>query len=77
MFYVHYNSLLRKSVVSFLDRILCIILGGILCGSITEIAGESATGKTQFGLQLSLTAQLSPDYGGLDAGESILQIYNG
>lgn len=42
--------------------------GGILCHGITEISGESASGKTQFGLQLSLTAQLPKDYGGLDNG---------
>ncbi|KAL4238913.1 DNA repair protein xrcc3 [Mactra antiquata] len=42
--------------------------GGILCQGITEISGESASGKTQFGLQLSLTAQLPTEYGGLDSG---------
>ncbi|WAR29211.1 XRCC3-like protein [Mya arenaria] len=35
---------------------------------VTEISGESSSGKTQFALQLSLTAQLAPRYGGLDAG---------
>ena len=39
--------------------------GGILPGGITEIVGESATGKTQFCLQLSLAAQLPPAQGGL------------
>ncbi|WAR19499.1 XRCC3-like protein [Mya arenaria] len=42
--------------------------GGLLCRGITEISGESSSGKTQFALQLSLTAQLAPLYGGLDAG---------
>lgn len=42
--------------------------GGLLCEGITEISGESASGKTQFGLQLSLTAQLPAEYGGLDSG---------
>jgi len=37
---------------------------------ITEISGESASGKTQLCLQLCLTVQLSQDSGGLDAGKS-------
>ncbi|XP_052769927.1 DNA repair protein XRCC3-like isoform X2 [Mya arenaria] len=44
------------------------VTGGLLCRGITEISGESSSGKTQFALQLSLTAQLAPLYGGLDAG---------
>ena len=44
------------------------ILGGILSRGITEISGESASGKTQFALQLSLTAQLPETSGGLDGG---------
>lgn len=51
----------------------CVVLdqalrGGILPEGITEISGESASGKTQFALQLSLTAQLPKEYGGLDNG---------
>ena len=45
------------------------ILGGILSRGITEISGESASGKTQFALQLSLTAQLPETSGGLDGGK--------
>ena len=37
--------------------------GGIYTGYITEIAGESAAGKTQFALGLLLSAQLPPPYG--------------
>jgi len=37
---------------------------------ITEVSGESASGKTQLCLQLCLTAQLPQDAGGLDAGKS-------
>ena len=37
--------------------------GGIRTGYITEIAGESAAGKTQFALGLLLSAQLQPPYG--------------
>ena len=32
--------------------------GGIICGKITEIYGESGSGKTQIALQLALNAQL-------------------
>lgn len=42
--------------------------GGIRPNGITEIYGESATGKTQFCLQLSLIAQLPVSAGGLDGG---------
>lgn len=43
--------------------------GGIISRGITEISGESASGKTQFCLQLSLTVQLPEENGGL-AGET-------
>jgi len=36
---------------------------------ITELSGESASGKTQLCLQLCLTVQLSQDNGGLNAGK--------
>jgi len=39
---------------------------------ITEVSGESASGKTQLCLQLSLTVQLSQDSGGLHAGKNSL-----
>ena len=42
--------------------------GGISCNGITEICGESGSGKTQFGLQMSLRAQLPLNFGGLDKG---------
>ncbi|XP_072045995.1 DNA repair protein XRCC3-like [Amphiura filiformis] len=42
--------------------------GGILSQGITEVAGESAAGKTQFCMQLCLTAQLPEDSGGLNGG---------
>ncbi|KAK7295700.1 hypothetical protein RJT34_18611 [Clitoria ternatea] len=41
--------------------------GGVPCNSVTELVGESATGKTQFCLQLVLSAQLPPSHGGLSA----------
>ncbi|KAL3873909.1 hypothetical protein ACJMK2_036987 [Sinanodonta woodiana] len=42
--------------------------GGILSRGITEISGESASGKTQFCLQLALTVQLPQANGGLQGG---------
>ncbi|XP_046577608.1 DNA repair protein XRCC3-like isoform X2 [Haliotis rubra] len=42
--------------------------GGILSTGITEISGESASGKTQLCLQLCLTAQLPLEHGGLEGG---------
>eukprot|EP00057_Strongylocentrotus_purpuratus_P033203 XP_790563.2 PREDICTED: DNA repair protein XRCC3 [Strongylocentrotus purpuratus] len=42
--------------------------GGILVKGITEIAGQSAAGKTQLCLQLCLTAQLPVQQGGLSNG---------
>lgn len=44
-------------------------LGGVLCRGITEIAGESASGKTQLCIQLCITAQLPTAVGGLDTGQ--------
>ncbi|TSK58064.1 DNA repair protein XRCC3 [Bagarius yarrelli] len=51
----------------------CPVLDGLLNGGlplhgITELAGESAAGKTQFGLQLSLSVQYPREYRGLGAG---------
>ncbi|KAF8626775.1 hypothetical protein AX15_004693 [Amanita polypyramis BW_CC] len=40
--------------------------GGIRTGMIWEIVGESASGKTQLALQLSLFVQIAPDIGGLE-----------
>jgi len=42
--------------------------GGLLVPGLTEVAGESATGKTQLCLQLCLAVQLPPEYGGLGSG---------
>ncbi|KAG6490721.1 DNA repair protein XRCC3 homolog isoform X1 [Zingiber officinale] len=41
--------------------------GGLPVGSVTEIAGESASGKTQICLQILLSALLPPSRGGLSA----------
>ena len=50
----------------------CVSLGGVLLKGITEIAGESAAGKSQLCLQLCLTVQLPSTHGGL-AGGTVLQ----
>ncbi|XP_071962405.1 DNA repair protein XRCC3-like [Antedon mediterranea] len=42
--------------------------GGILSQGITEIAGESASGKTQLCIQLCLTVQCPKSMGGLEGG---------
>eukprot|EP00158_Paraphelidium_tribonemae_P006528 Partr_v1_DN27872_c1_g1_i1_m22864 putative X-ray repair complementing defective repair in Chinese hamster cells 3 len=43
-----------------------LLRGGLLCGCLTEIYGESAVGKTQICLQLALMAQLPQSLGGLN-----------
>ncbi|KAM1397726.1 hypothetical protein ACFX2I_015270 [Malus domestica] len=52
-----------------LDRCLG---GGVPCCSITELVAESSCGKTQFCLQLALSAQLPPSHGGLSASSLYL-----
>lgn len=42
--------------------------GGVLSQALTEISGESASGKTQLCLQLCLTVQMPVEMGGLEAG---------
>ncbi|XP_038607308.1 DNA repair protein XRCC3 [Tachyglossus aculeatus] len=51
----------------------CPVLDGLLGGGlplagITELAGRSSAGKTQLGMQLCLSVQYPPLYGGLGAG---------
>ncbi|XP_028921669.1 DNA repair protein XRCC3 [Ornithorhynchus anatinus] len=51
----------------------CSVLDGLLGGGlplagITELAGRSSAGKTQIGMQLCLSVQYPPLYGGLGAG---------
>ncbi|KAJ2359423.1 DNA repair protein rhp57 [Coemansia sp. RSA 2618] len=49
-------------------RIDALLGGGIRLGSIVEIVGESAAGKTQLCLQLAIAAQLPRSVGGADGG---------
>lgn len=45
-----------------------ILNGGLICKGVSEISGESGTGKTQICLQLSIIVQYSEEQGGLNAG---------
>ncbi|KAH7930902.1 P-loop containing nucleoside triphosphate hydrolase protein [Leucogyrophana mollusca] len=51
-----------------------VIGGGIRTGMIWEVVGESAAGKTQLALQLSLLVQLPPRLGGLAGSACYLTI---
>ncbi|KKZ62944.1 hypothetical protein EMCG_02654 [[Emmonsia] crescens] len=58
------HRLPELSFISTLDPVLDRVLaGGISTGYVTELAGESGCGKTQFLLQLLLSVQLPPPYG--------------
>lgn len=60
----------RKDCLSTGCKILDKLLGGgIRCGGITELAGESSCGKTQICMQMSLMVQYPSLFGGLEAGE--------
>lgn len=48
--------------------------GGIRTGMIWETAGESAAGKTQLALQLSLFVQLPPSFGGLSGAACYITV---
>ena len=51
------------------DQLWCCV-GGVLNRGITEVAGESASGKTQLCMQLCITVQLPKEMHGLDSGKS-------
>ncbi|KAF9902743.1 DNA repair protein xrcc3 [Linnemannia zychae] len=63
-----HDLLQDESWLSLGDPVLDAAVGGkgIMTRAITEIAGESAVGKTQLCLQLCLTVQLPESMGGLD-----------
>lgn len=46
--------------------------GGIRLGHITELAGQSSSGKTNLCLQIACTVQLAPHLGGVDGGAIFL-----
>lgn len=48
--------------------------GGVRTGMLWEAVGESAAGKTQLGLQLSLSVQLPPELGGLSGAACYITV---
>ncbi|KAI9727021.1 MAG: hypothetical protein M1834_008547 [Cirrosporium novae-zelandiae] len=67
------HMLQRWNTVSTLDPTIDTALGGgIPTGYITEITGESASGKTLFLLHLLLSSQLPPSHGGLSRPSAYL-----
>ncbi|GAA5915842.1 hypothetical protein JCM6882_006817 [Rhodosporidiobolus microsporus] len=46
--------------------------GGLRTGSVTEVAGQSSSGKSHLCLQTSLTCQLPPSLGGLSGGALLI-----
>ncbi|GAA6059561.1 hypothetical protein JCM10212_000617 [Sporobolomyces blumeae] len=63
------EPLLAQGRISLGDRRLDEVFGGgIRVGTLTEIAGQSASGKTHLCLQLALQVQLAPAQGGLAGG---------
>ncbi|GAA5901254.1 uncharacterized protein JCM6883_000154 [Sporobolomyces salmoneus] len=63
------NRSIKGGKVSFGDPQIDLLFdGGVRIGSLTEIAGQSASGKTHLCLQLALNVQLSVAQGGLDGG---------
>ncbi|GAA5951572.1 hypothetical protein JCM3765_005974 [Sporobolomyces pararoseus] len=55
--------------ISFGDSEIDLLFdGGVRVGSLTEIAGQSASGKTHLSLQLALNVQLPVSQGGLSGG---------
>ncbi|GAA5807167.1 hypothetical protein MFLAVUS_000521 [Mucor flavus] len=69
------DRLLRPQTVTTGDATMDTLLNpGISLGNITEVVGESSSGKTQFALQLCLTVQLPISEGGQEG--SAVYIHN-
>ena len=64
----HREDLAMRRLTTGCSSIDQVLAGGILSRGVTEIAGESGAGKTQFCLQLCLTVQLPESHGGLGGG---------
>ncbi|KAL7315918.1 DNA repair protein rhp57 [Mucor circinelloides] len=60
---LHQDSQILTTGDTIMDQVLH---GGISLGMVTEIVGESSSGKTQLALQLALTAQKPKSEGGLE-----------
>lgn len=54
-----------------------LLRGGLPVGGVTELSGPSGAGKTQLALQLCLSVQYPPAYGGLDSGNAHLRLQDG
>nr|WJJ45684.1 DNA repair protein XRCC3 [Alvinella pompejana]8GJA_B Chain B, XRCC3 [Alvinella pompejana]8GJA_D Chain D, XRCC3 [Alvinella pompejana]8GJA_F Chain F, XRCC3 [Alvinella pompejana] len=71
-FHLHRRSgpaeLNRDHLTTGCQQLDSFLRGGILTRTLTEIAGESASGKTQLCMQLCLTVQLPEQMGGLGGG---------
>ncbi|XP_033096535.1 DNA repair protein XRCC3-like isoform X2 [Anneissia japonica] len=63
-----HTSMIVQKLSLGCPRLDAFLHGGILSQGITEIAGESASGKTQICIQLCLTVQCPKALGGLDGG---------
>ncbi|XP_065663491.1 DNA repair protein RAD51 homolog 3 isoform X2 [Hydra vulgaris] len=61
---------LLTSIVTFSAAFDNMIGGGIPIGKITEICGAPGTGKTQFGIQIAVSAQIPTLFGGI-GGEAL------
>lgn len=58
-------SMDSKSFTTGSYHLDCLLRGGIRVGHVTEVSGESSTGKTQLLLQLTLSCQIPENLGGL------------
>lgn len=67
-----YQSGYNTQITTGCDVLDNALRGGIPCTGITEITGESASGKTQLCLQLCLSVQLPSDSGGLGRGNLVM-----
>lgn len=68
----------KKGVFSTVDGEFDNLLGGgIRTGTITEFVGEAGAGKSNLLMQLSLSVQLPPSFGGLNKGAIFLSTESG
>ncbi|MHA1451117.1 MAG: DNA repair and recombination protein RadA [Candidatus Hodarchaeales archaeon] len=56
----------RRNLTTGSQKLDEILGGGVQTGSITEFSGAFSSGKTQIAFQLSINAQMSEDFGGLN-----------
>lgn len=56
----------RGSIITFSDALDGLIGNGIPLAKVTEVCGAPGIGKTQFGIQLAVSAQIPAAFGGVD-----------